>query len=294
MLLRIKFCLGRCLFSFCLHLQILHFFQLPVQKIKLALQVGKRLLQLLTTGCLFCQLCLRVQLRLRHLLDDDLAHLNIRNIIIIDNLFLDFLNKFGFYRLPLFLRDLAHLTRIRLQQALKYRIIGNQVDIHLQQILFVKFQRTVLLLDRIADFIVVLDKLPQLIARPVIRILHHQVCPLDRAVHTCAAVHNITKGTRPQNPRHPAHTVDPLEYAHVIGVIFHQALAVSDLHFHFIGNFLIRIVNRALHAHDIARFIAGRPEDDIRPLVHKCKQPLDQMINETVFIQIITFLRRHI
>ena len=76
----------------------------------------------------------------------------------------------------------------------------------------------------------------------------------------------------------------------MVSIIFHVALPVFDRHFNFIGDFLIRVVDLALHAHDIACLISGRPEDDIRSLIYECEQPLNQVVDEPVLVQIEAFL----
>ena len=113
-------------------------------------------------------------------------------------------------------------------------------------------------------------------------------------MHLGTSIHDLTKRTGAQDTGHSSHTVDPFEDAHVIGIVFHQALLVLDGHLHLVGDLLVGIINLAFHIQDIASLIAGLPEDNIRSLIYKGEQPLDQMIYEPIFIQIIALLRRHI
>ena len=93
--------------------------------------------------------------------------------------------------------DLGHFPRIRFQKTLKYGIVGDQVGVHLQQVLFIEFQSGIPFLDGVSHLIIAFNKLPKLVAGTVIRILHHQVGTLDGASHLGTAVHNVTERAAP-------------------------------------------------------------------------------------------------
>ena len=80
----------------------------------------------------------------------------------------------------------------------------------------------------------------------------------------------------------------------MVGIIFHVALPVFDRHLDFVGNLFIRVVDLTLHAHNVACLVAGRPEDDIRSLIYECEQPLNQVVDEPVLVQIEAFLAGNI
>jgi len=69
-------------------------------------------------------------------------------------------------------------------------------------------------------------------------------------------------------------------------------LQVFDFQFQIVFNLLIGIVHLAVYLQDIAGFIAGRPEDNIRALINEGDQPLNQVVDKTVFVQVIGFLHR--
>ena len=256
------------------------------------MQGGKAFLQLFPACRLFRQLFFRGKLCLSNLLYEDPAHLHIGKIPVLDDFFFDLLDELRLHRLPLFCSQLRHGTWIRFQQTLEYRVVTDEVHIHLELILFIEGQRRILLLDGVANLVIAFHELPQLVAGTVIGILHHQVGPLDRASYPGAAVHNIAERACPQHSCQTAHTIDPFEDIHVIRVILHGTLPVFNTHLHPVGNFLVGIIHLGLHAHNIAGLVPGGPEDHVGALVHKRKQTLDQMIHKPVFIQVIAFLDR--
>ena len=187
-----------------------------------------------------------------------------------------------------------HLTRIRFQKTLKYGIVGNQVRIHLDQVFFIEFQSRVTFLNRISCFIITLNKLPQLITLPVIRILHHQVGSLNRASHHGTARHQFTEGAGPQRTCHTAHTIDSFEDIHIVTVILSKTLTVLDRHLNLIGNLFISIIYFTFHAHGIADLISGGPEDYIRTFIYEGKQTLNQMVYKPILIQVVALFCGHI
>lgn len=73
-------------------------------------------------------------------------------------------------------------------------------------------------------------------------------------------------------------------------VFFYYKQCVSRIcWFHFVGNLFIGIVYFALHTHRIACLIACRPENNIRSLINKRKEAMNQMIDKTILIQIKAF-----
>ena len=258
--------------------------------IQLKFRLGQLVFQFLAPLFFFCKIGFCLQLCLGYFFHKHFADLDLRNIPVLDDFFFDFFDELRLDRLPFFFREFCHIPLIRLKNTFKYGIIGDEVNVHLQKILFIKLQRGVLLLDGISHLIVALDKLPQLVALSIVRIFHHQVGPLDRAPHLGAAIHQITERTGAQRPRQTAHAVDSFKEIHMVGITFHIALPVFDRHFDFIGNFFICVIDLALHTHDIACLIAGRPKDDICSLIHKGEQALNQVIDEPVLVQVKTLL----
>ena len=128
----------RQLFFLRLRLQIGQFLHLLIHGVHLPLHIGKRelhlgerLFQVLAVLFLLFQRGLGIELRLGHFLDKHLTDFHLRNIPALHDLFLDLLDELRSDRLFLLRSDLIHLARIRLDQALKDRIVRDHIDIHL-------------------------------------------------------------------------------------------------------------------------------------------------------------------
>lgn len=233
-------------------------------------------------------------LGLGHFLNDDLLDLHVGDIIIGDDLLLDLLDELGpgdFFPLG---RGLVDVSGICLQKALEHRIVGNQVGEQLDLVFLVEFQGGVPLLDGVAHLVIALQKLPEPIAHPVVRILHDGVGSLDGASHLGAALHDAAEGAGAQGHDHPAHPVDAHKDGHVVAVVFREALGILDLHFQLVLDLLVSVVHLAVHAQGVAGLVAGGPEDHVGALIDEGDEPLDQVINKPVFVQVIGFLYGHV
>ena len=298
-LLHLRQCIFLCLsLLLCANFRLLilhqHLGDLLLQGNHLEVHVLQRFLRFLSGFRFLRQLCLRIQLCLSYFLDKYLTDFHILQVIIIHNFFLDLFDKLGLYGSAFFAKQLFRSSGVGVKKTLKYCIIGNQVGIHLDQIFLIKLESSILHLNGITYFIVILQKLPELIAGPVIRILHNQVRSLDWASHLGAAGHQSTESGILQRHYHTSYTVDSHEDIHIVRIILCKALAVFHLHFNLVLNLLIGIIHLTLIAEYILGFIPGCPENDIRTFIDEGYQTLNQMIDKAVFIQIIAFLRTDI
>ena len=250
-------------------------FRLPAVFLKGFLRVRQFGFQLLPVLRLLRQLGFRVQLGLGHFLDDDLADLHIGDVVVRDDFFLDFLDKLGLRHLFPLGRNLTELSGVSLQKAFEHGVVGNQIGEQLNLIFFVKFQRGVPLLDGVAHLIVAFQKLPELIAHPVIRVLHDGVGSLDGTANLGAALHDVAESAVAQGHDHPAHTVDAHKDLHIVAVVFREGLGVLDFHFQIVLNLFVGIIHGAVHFQGVAGLVAGGPEDDVGALIDEGHEPLN-------------------
>ena len=241
--------------------------------------------------CLLRKSGLSVELSLRHLFDENPPYLHVFDVAVIDELLLNALDELWLRDPAALGRDLREVARVAFKNAFENGVIGNQACLQLEEVFLVKLQRSVDLLDAIAQAVVALQKLPELIALTVIWVLHQQVRALNRTAYSGAARHQRAKGAGPQTHDHTAYAVDTHEHIHVLVVVLREALPVFDLHFKTVLDRLIGVVDLALHGKRVHRLIAGRPENEVRALIDERHEALDQMVNKAVLIQVVAVLR---
>ena len=117
---------------------------------------------------------------------------------------------------------------------------------------------------------------------------------MDGTAHLGTALHDIAEGAVSQGHDHAAHPVDAHKDGHVIPVVFRKGLGIFDLHFQLVLDLLVGVVHLALHSEHITGFVAGGPEDDVRPLIDEGDKPLDQMVDKAVFVEVVGFLHGHV
>ena len=250
-------------------------------------------LQLLVLPTLLLQRRLGVKLRLGDFLDEDLAHLHIGDVAAIYYLFLDLLDELRLHRLALLTGKLGEVALVG-NEAFEHRVVVDEVGVHLRHVLVVERQRGVLHLDAVTHLVVALHELPQLEALTVIRVLHNQVGALDGAVHRRAPLHDLAKRAAAQRHDQAAHAVDAHEGIHVVGVVLGEVLAVLHRHLDVVLDLLVRIADLAVHGEAVADLVARGPEDHVRALIHEGEQALDQVVYETVLIQVVGFGHVHV
>ena len=138
---------------------------------------------------------------------------------------------------------LRQLSMIRLEYRLEHRIVHDKVRIQLEQILLIELQRRLLHIYGIADLLICLQKLPQLIAYPVVAILHQKVRPLYRTAHLLTSVHQLAECAVFQSHGHTPHAIDTHEDIHIVAVIFGEALQIFYSHLDLIVYLLVCIVH---------------------------------------------------
>ena len=236
------------------------------------------------------QLLLGVQLGLSHLLNDDPADLHILQVVVLHDLLVDALAELGADDPAALGRDRREVPAVLREDALEHRVVGDEVAPELDEILLVKLQGPVQLLDGVADAVIALQKIPQPVAGAVMGILEHDIRALDGTAHPGAARHQRAEGAGTQGHDPAAHPVDAHEDLHILAVVFRKALAVFDLHLQLVLDGLIGVVDGALHGEGVHGLVAGGPEDEIRALVDEGHQPLDQVVDKAVFIEVVAVL----
>ena len=122
------------------------------------------------------------------------------------------------------------------------------------------------------------------------RILHDQVGTLDRTSDLRTPCHQIAEGGILQCHDKTPYAVNTHEEIHVVRVIFYKTLAILDRHFNLIIDLFISVVNLGFIHQGILRFIARRPEDQVRTLIDEGHKSLNQVIDKTILIQVIRLI----
>ena len=249
--------------------------------------------QLLVLAPLLFQRRLGIKLRLGDFLDEDLAHFHIGDVAAVNQLFLDLLDELRHHRLALLAGKLGEVAVVG-DKAFEHRIVVDEVGVHLRQVLVVERQRGVRHLDAVAHLVVALHELPQLEALTVIRVLHDQIRALNGAAHHRTPLHELAKRAATQRHDQATHAVDAHEGIHVVSVVLGEVLTILHRHLDVVLDFLVRVADLAVHGEAVAHLVARGPEDHVRTLIHEREQALDQVIHETVLIQVVGFGHAHV
>ena len=232
-------------------------------------------------------------MRLGDFLDEDLAHLHIGDVAAVNQLFLDLLDELRHHRLALLAGKLSEVAIVG-NKAFEHRVVVDEVGVHLRQVLVVERQRGVLHLDAVTHLVVAFHELPQLEALAVIRVLHDQVRALNGAAHHRAPLHELAKRAAAQRHDQAAHAVDAHEGVHVVGVVLGEVLAVLHRHLDVVLDLLVRVADLAVHGETVAHLVARGPKDHVCATIHEHEQALNQVIYETVLVQVVGFGHAHV
>ena len=175
-------------------------------------------------------------------------------------------------------------------QGFEYRVVHDEVGVHLEEVLLVELNCGLLHIDCVTHAVVPFEELPERVAFSVVRVLHHQVGSLNRASNLLAASHDAAEGALTQSHYQTSYTVDTHEDGHVVAVVLDIALLALHLHLDAVLDVLVCIVDFALHGEKTFLLVSGRPEDYICSLINEGDQPLNQVVDEPVLVEVVGLL----